>query len=257
MLSFVLLYCSYHCLSLLRDGHFLGMCKYYITTVFLSTTMWFLLSLLLNITFIAVLTRLVKNTILQYVGMVSLFVISLFIPDSIVLSVHKFMFPFFCVGYVLKQHDVNIYACSYNKLRLSILTVLSILAIMWFDKNTYIYVTGFCINVDMNQLFIDCKRMVIALIVSYTFMQYSHMLASYKNIMTKYISNLGQISLFIYGFNVLFNVFYAKVLSLLSLNFEFNYVIPIIVTSCFIFVSLYLYKLLEKNKFTRIAFLGK
>ena len=99
--------------------------------------------------------------------------------------------------------------------------------------------------------------MIIALVVSYTFMQYAHMLVSYYNRIIKYILRLGQISLFIYGFNIIFNVPYTKVLSLLSLNFEFNYLVPIAVSLCFLFVACYLYKLLEKNEFTRIAFLGK
>ncbi len=257
MLSFVLLYCSYHCLTLLRHGHILEMCKFCLATIFLSTPMWYLLSLLLNIAIFAILTRLVRNTTFQYAGMISLFIISLFIPDSIVLGVHKFMFPFFCVGYIIKQHDVNIYACSYNKQRLSILTILSVLAIMWFDKNTYIYVSGFCINGDINQLLIDIKRMVIAFIVSYTFMQYARMLVTYDNRIIKHILKFGQISLFIYGFNVVFNALYTKALSFMSLNFEFNYVIPIIISSCFLFISLLLYEYLEKNKFTRMAFLGK
>ena len=258
MLSFILLLNTYIYVLLLVDGYIWGICKHFITTIFRGMTMWFLFSLLLNMTLIAVLTRLVKNMILQYLGMIILFVVSFFIPDSIVLSVHKFMFPFFCMGYVIKQHDVNIYACSYSKLKLSILTTLSVLAICWFDIDTYIYTSGFCVNGNItNQLFIDCKRMIIAIVVSYTVIQYVQMVVSYDNRIIKSILKLGQISLFIYGFNMFFNASYSKVLSLLSLNFDFNYAIPIVVTICFILISYYMYKLLEKSNITRIAFLGK
>jgi fucose 4-O-acetylase-like acetyltransferase len=258
MLSFILLFNTYLYILLFVNGDILGICKHFITTIFCGMTMWFLFSLLLNITLIAVLTRLVKNKILQYSGMIILFVVSFFIPDYIVLSVHKFMFPFFCIGYVIKQHKVNIYACSFSKLRLSILTTLSVLAIYWFDKDTYIYTSGFCIIGNItNQLFIDCKRMIIAIVVSYTVIQYVQMFVSYDNRVTKNIMKLGQISLFLYGFNINFNASYTKALSLLSLNFDFNYAIPIIVTVCFILLSYYTYKLLEKSDFTRIAFLGK
>ena len=258
MLSFIFLFNTYLYVLLLLDGYILGICKHYITTIFCGMTMWFLFSLLLNMTLVAILTRLVKNKILQYLGMTILFVISFFIPDSIVLSVHKFMFPFFCLGYVIKQHDVNIYACSFNKLRMSILTTLSVLAICWFDQETYIYTSGFCIIGNIaNQLFIDFKRMIIAIVVSYTMIQYAKMFTYYDNRLTKSILKLGQISLFFYGFNIVFNASYAKTLSLLSLNFEFNYAIPIFVTICFILISCYMYKLLEKSNYTRIAFLGK
>ena len=258
MLSFILLFNLYLYIHLLADGYILGICKHYITSIFCETTMWFLFSLLLNMTLIAVLTRLVKDKTQQYLGMIIIFVASFFIPDFIVLGVHKFMFPFFCLGYVIKQHDVNIYACSYSKLRLSILSTLSVCVICWYDKDTYIYTSGFCIIGNItNQLFIDCKRMIIAIVVSYTVIQYVHLLVYCDNRVTKSILKLGQISLFIYGFNIVFCVPYTKALSHLSMNFDFNYLIPIIVTFCFILISYYMYKLLEKSNFTRIAFLGK
>ena len=258
MLSFILLFNTHLYILFGVDGYIGGICKHFITTIFCGMTMWFLFSLLLNMILIAVITRLVKNKIFQYLGMIILFVVSFFIPDTIVLSVHKFMFPFFCMGYVIKQHDVNIHACSLNKLKLSILTTLSVLAICWFDKDTYIYTSGFCIIGNIkNQLFIDCKRMIIAIVVSYTVIQYVQMFVSYDNRVIKSISKLGQISLFLYGFNIFFNASYTKALSFLSLNFDLNYAIPIIVTICFILISYYMYKLLEKSNFTRIAFLGK
>ena len=99
--------------------------------------------------------------------------------------------------------------------------------------------------------------MIIAIVVSYTVIQYVQMFVSYDNRVIKSISKLGQISLFLYGFNIFFNASYTKALSFLSLNFDLNYAIPIIVTICFILISYYMYKLLEKSNFTRIGFLGK
>ena len=103
----------------------------------------------------------------------------------------------------------------------------------------------------------DCKRIVIALIVSYTFMQYINILARHRNVLTKKVSKLGQMSLFIYGMNTVFNIYYSKLTSILSINFHFNYLIPITITLCFLLICCWLYKLLEKTKFTCIALLGK
>lgn len=258
MLSFILLYKALPYVELLLDGDILGPIKDYIRTVVFGMIMWFLLSLLLNMAVLAILTRLVKRKELQYLVMAALFVASFFIPDSVVLGVHKFMFPFFCIGYIIKQSDLNIYASSSKFIRMGLLTVLSVASIIWFDRNTYIYTSGFCILGDpCYHLLIDVKRIIIALVVSYTFMQYVHLLVSKRNIITEGIIRLGQMSLFIYGLNMVFNTYYSRVLSYWSLNFDFNYILPIVVTSCFILVSYYLYRLLDKSKITRIVFLGK
>ena len=258
MLSFLLISDSFLFVRSLLDSGVSGMFKSFITDIFTGMTMWFLLSLLINMACVAFLTRLVKNREWQYVVMILLMIAGMFIPDSIVSGVHKWMYPFFCLGYILKQLDVNPYACSSNFLKMSILTILSILAILWFDKETYIYTSGFCIlGKYASQSFIDIKRLFISLVVSYTFMQYAHILANVKNRFTDTIIRLGQMSLFIYGFNIIFITYFAKALSFLSWNIGFNYIVPAIVSICFIILSYYLYELLEKYSITRILFLGK
>lgn len=259
MLSFVLLYNILQYLILLAKGEVMKIITHYISTIFQDITMWFLLSLLLNMTVVAVLTRVIKSKSLQYMVMFMLCVGSMWVPDNMLLSVHKFMFPFFCIGYVIKQSGINIYAMSNNKIGLGILSILSAIAIWWFDTDTYIYTSGFYIaGDDPHQVYTDCKRLTIALIVSYTMMQYIHrFVVSRQDTVTNRIVRLGQTSLFIYGLNIVFNLYYTKALALLHINFRFNYLIPVIVTIIFILVSDRLYKLMDKNKFTRMAFLGK
>ena len=258
MLSFILLYNVLQYLLMLIHGNVIGVFEHYFKTIFLGMTMWFLLSLLLNMIAVAILTRLFKKKVLLYLGMIVLFVVSLFVPDSIVLSVHKFMFPFFCIGYVVRQNEIPLYASSRSNILLGLLTILSVVAVWWFNKDTYIYTSGFCILGDYtHQFLIDCKRIMIALIVSYTFMQYVNLLARQGNILVDKVSRIGQMSLFIYGMNIVFTLYYSKLLSVLSINFDFNYLTPIVLTAIFIPICCWLYKLLEKTKFTRITFLGK
>ena len=130
---------------MLMHCNVLDVFEHYFKQIFLGMTMWFLLSLLLNIIVVAILTRLLKKNTLLYLGMIVIFVISLFIPDSIVLSVHKFMFPFFCLGYIIRKNEIPLYIASKNKIVLSILTILSVVAVWLFNKETYIYTSGFCI----------------------------------------------------------------------------------------------------------------
>ena len=242
----------------LRHGNVIGIIEHYCKSVFFGMTLWFLLSLLLMILTVAILTRIFKKKYLLHIAMFTIFIASLLAPDSIIPSVHKFMFPFFCIGYITKQNDIPLYSSSQHKFLLGTLSLLSIFAICWFNKDTYIYTSGICIVGNYAEQFqIDCKRIVIALIVSYTFMQYINILARHRNVLTKKVSKLGQMSLFIYGMNTVFNIYYSKLTSILSINFHFNYLIPITITLCFLLICCWLYKLLEKTKFTCIALLGK
>ena len=138
------------------------------------------------------------------------------------------------------------------------MTILSVVAVWWFNKETYIYTSGFCVLEGGGKIFlIDCKRILIALIVSYTFMQYVYLHAYHRDIIVDKVKRIGQMSLFIYGMNITFNTYLSKLLSLLSINFDFNYLIPIVVTVLFVCICCWLYKLLAKSKVTRISFLGK
>ncbi len=261
MLSFIFIIRLPSYASLIYHGDIIGACIDFIYTIGWGTTMWFLFSILLNMSIIAILTRAIRNKCCLYAVWLCIIVGSMFVPDTYLLSVHKFMFPFFCIGYVLKENDVPLYTCSKNTIAMVILTVLSVGAICWFDKDTYIYTTGFCIVGGGNyttQLLIDGKRLIIALIVSFTFMQYVHVFAeTKKNSVYNTILRLGQISLFVYGFNIFFDSYYTQVLSYFNVNFGFNYFIPILFAACIIVIAYYSYKLLDRNNVTRILFLGK
>lgn len=181
MLTFILL-CDLpiHATYLFR-GDLVGLSINFIKTIGWGWTMWFLSSILLNVAIMATLVRVVRNRTWRYAILFSIACGSLFVPDALWLSVHKFMFPFFYIGYVLGENDVPVYTCSKNVLAMAVLTLLSIGAICWFDRDTYIYTTGFCIaEGGVRQLCIDGKRMLIALVVSFTFMQYVHILAGTK-----------------------------------------------------------------------------
>lgn len=224
--------------------------------VFHGMTMWFLLSLLLNILIVSVITRVCKNRRICYVFFVLFFIVSLFIPDSIVLSVHKFMFPFFCIGYVVKQRIKDIYKYSHNTLFMIGITILSILSIVWFDYDTYIYTSGFCILNDYgNQLIIDCKRTLIAICVSILVIQFVHLII--ENHPSIYLAQLGRMSLLIYGINIFIDIVYTRVFSMKGWNLSFNYLTPVLFTMGVILISVLFYKLVSTNRVTSLLFLGK
>ena len=259
MLTFIMLCGFFEEITFLRNYDFIGFVLYNINQVCRGGTMWFLSSLLLNITIIAIITRCIKSKTVQYITMLIVFVNSMFIPDNILMSTHKYMFPFFCFGYVVKGEKLTIYNGANNKITLLILTLLSIVAIIWFDTDTYIYTTGFCIVNDyLGHLYLNIKRIAIAITISYTLMQYVHIWSNLaKNTAHILLIKLGQISLFVYGFNVFFDTIYTAILYRFHINWGFNYIIPLLFTITTLTLAICLYKVFEKNKITRLLLLGK
>lgn len=257
MISFIILYSFIDYAGMIRTNP-LGIVTSFLDSIVRGWIMWFLFSILLNMFVVAVLTRISGNRIYQYLMMFALFVISLFIPDAYLLSVHKFMFPFFCLGYAVKDFGIDPYKWHNKLWMMVLLTLASILAVIWFDTDTYIYTTGFCITGKYSsQLYIDLKRMVVALIVSITFIRYVHLLSKKVSDSTGILARLGQMSLFIYGVNILANRYYPAVLLRLNVNLPHNPVIPVAFTLVFIAVAYLCYRLLDKNKVTGLLLLGK
>ena len=112
LLVFTLLMNVVWYIPLLINGNVLEIFSQYLGTLVFKMNMWFLLSLLLNMVAVAVITRVFKRIQAQYIGMCILFMVSFFIPDGLILAVHKFMFPFFCIGYVLNQNQIPLFTYS-------------------------------------------------------------------------------------------------------------------------------------------------
>lgn len=134
--------------------------------------------------------------------------------------------------------------------------LLSIVAVCWFDRRTYIYTGGYSIRGNYyDQIYVDFKRIVIGLIVSYTAMQLIHLLA--KNNRLNLLLVIGRMSLFVYGFNAIVNKWYYIALHYAKVDVEPYYYLPIIYTTCVFMLSFLLYNLINKNCITRMLFLGK
>lgn len=261
LLSFVLLCRINGYIPCLKEGKIVKCIALYLDDVFCGMTMWYLFSLLLNIVVLSIITRLIKQNSNQIIAMILLFIVSFFISDTIILSVHKFMYPFFCIGYFINVYKFDLYNYSGNNMVLFFLTLISVGLLFWFNYETYIYTTGFCISGHYTiQLFINFKRIIIALIISYTFMLYmkritmSRLFGSYYYV---FFRNLGQMSLFIYGFNIFFDMVYSKIMSFLSLSFNPNCIMPLLFTAFVIGFSVFLYNIIEKNRILKLLFLGR
>lgn len=242
-------------LSFLKKGEILNCLTSCLSQIFQGVTIWFLFALLLNMLVVSIITRVCKKKPVLYAVMFLLFIGSMFIPDTIVLDIHKSMFPFFCIGYIIKENNVDIYKYSKNLPLLIIATILSIGCIIWFNYDTYIYTTGYCIYDNYLQILTNFKRILIALVISFTFMQYVHLLSQRKQ--CRLLVYFAQISLFIYGVNIFIDTMYSRLFLEMGWNFEYNYISPILFTIGTIGVACLLYKLVSKNRVTNLLFLGQ
>lgn len=173
MISFNILCDAITYAAYVKNGEITNCFLLFISSTLNGGAMWFLFSLLLNMAIIASLTRIVKNVRGQYLCMFIIFIASLFVPDDFIRSECKNMFPFFVMGFVLKGNNTDLYVPTRRKTLLFLSTICSVLAVFWFNRDTYIYTTGFYIvGNPLPQLFIDFKRIVIGLSVSYTIIQY-------------------------------------------------------------------------------------
>ena len=68
---------------------------------------------------------------------------------------------------------------------------------------------------------------------------------------------LGGLAVFIYGMNMVFNLYTRFLVDRLSLHYEPSYLRAIFITILFLFVCHYLYQILNQNRIARAALLGK
>ena len=221
-----------------------------------GTTMWFLSSLLMNMLAVAVTTRLLRNKAARYATLVSISVCGMLVPDHIVPDIHKSMFPFFLIGYAAKENGLDIYKGSRNMAAMAALAACSAAAISLFDYSTYIYTTGFCIiDTPVQQLFTNAKRIAIGVAVSYTVLQAAHLVSKKCN--CKAVAHLGRISLFVYGLNIFTDKAYERIAAAMGVEIAHNYLTPAIFAACLLSAACILHNIADKNKVTRLLFLGK
>lgn len=231
-----------------------GMCRMLLG----YNNLWFLAALLFCTFLTAALTRLFRSQALQYVAMALLVFALMFLPDGFIAAEYKFVLPFFFIGYICRNYQL----IPPSKLLqsngiIAIATITSALAIWWFDENTYIYISKYAWSRGefLDQVFINSKRIIIAIVLSITVLLYIYRFTAYLN--CSFLIKLGQASLFIYGVNTLIDVYYPSLLRFLNINLEFNYMISIAFVILNIVVCLLLYKICNASQLLRILFVGK
>lgn len=166
--------------------------------------LWYLSAVLIDSLIIAMLSRLTSSKMLNEFMMWFVFFLSVFIPDGFLISIHKFIYPFFLIGYSMSSRHIEIcrpYKSASGKIETVVLGFLSIGLLFFFDKDYLVYVSGFCINDNISILWYDIYRMIVGLIMSRFMCLLIPVLIN--KVELKWLAILGQNTLGIYCFQTL------------------------------------------------------
>lgn len=180
-------------------SHFYLIINEYLRSL-VSWPLWFLATVFFDSLIIACLSRFTKSQRINELLMSLIFIFSLFVPDTFIISIHKFIYPFFLIGYLLATYNFNlckpIRSEKGGKLEIIFLSVVSFLLLWFFDRNCLVYVSGFCIAEHIDVLWYDLYRMFVGLAVSRWFCLVLPLLTEKREI--KWLSRIGKDTLGIY-----------------------------------------------------------
>lgn len=228
-----------------------------------SKVMWYLASLFLNCVLVAILSRVPYG----WVGYVVIMIVSLFIPTNhpYVYPAYSFMFPYFLAGYYMMKNKISLFFLVGRKGILSLLVVLSLIGLYFYNRETYIYGTGMYIltNNPLHSIATNIHRFVIGLTMTFLFFTIIGYIKSsgilQENICMNMFVDLGKCSLGIYGFQ---QILTGIIINLID-HFNIQPFLPspallVLINSIFvIFLSYSLTKLCLLNKLSSFLFLGK
>lgn len=225
--------------------------------VLTSKVMWFLVSLFINCLLVSILSRVPKG----YIGYIFVIIGSLFIPvdHSYIYSGYLFMFPFFLAGYYIKKNKISLFHYVGNFKFILLLTLVSIIGIYFFNRETYIYYTGMYILTEnpCHSLLVNIHRFIVATSMCALFFTYIGYLDLTNIKRCQLVLELGKCSLGIYGFQQIIIAIIMRCIDITGYDFPDSYFMVIINSICVISISYALSKMCTRNNILSLLFLGR
>ncbi len=255
IISWNAIYYFAHYIYNFQNISFLYELKHYISSVFMS--FWFLWAVFWNSLVLIIVRKYLKDNPIVYI---LIFIVLLFIPDSYNLSLYKFMYPYYVIGYyfnkingldLLKKLKVNQISQTF------LVGVVFVALFLFYKRETFIYVSGHTLigSGSMDKLIIIAYRFIIGIIGS-TFIIlilntiYKHFAVARK--ILKLFVVFGIESLGIYIVSNYLNIILTRITPDLTLN----YWITIGESLAIIIVSLGIIKIIKLNRFSNLLLLG-
>ena len=225
--------------------NFLTIIKKYIHTSIYS--LWFLWAVFYSTTVSIIIKVHFNNNI--YIHFL-LIIVSFFIPDSLNLGLYKFVYPFFILGYYF--HNIKDFIFKHKRTILLISTIIFIILLFIYNKDSYIYTTGHFIT-SYYQLYIDIYRYIIGVFGSCCVFMWIYYLKKYFYRKNSIISYIGQKTMGIYIISDYINLILTKLTKDLQ---SFNLIYLTIETCVTIVLSLIIIKCVEQNVLLKKYLLG-
>lgn len=239
-----------------RPHTFHYLCKAFLSTMIENS--WFLWAIFYCSFAVLIVNRVFKDNIMIYLLGI---ILTLVIPDSHNLSLYKYMYPFFLIGYYCNKHSEKFHKMLHHflnnrKLLIATAAVFAFL-LCFFNTNSYIYISGYTL-IDkeiLPQLGIDLYRFFIGLIGSFLIIL---LLLKFYPKINKYVINItsiiGRNSLGIYMISGL--IFQYLLPYLTSCLPDVNYFIVLFETVIIITISLLISLCIKKFPIANRLFFG-
>lgn len=229
--------------------------------IMMRNSMWFLSSLLLNCFVVASVTHLYSNKGISQWILLILFILTFIIPENVIPDTHIFMFPYFLMGYWCYQKKLDLHFFLTNRYIMLALTCVFAITLFIYDRELTIYRGGgMCIitnnGIDFAKFAKDVIRYLIGITNGLWFLGISQLLIKihYGN---EIITQLGRMTLAIYGFQCIAYVITTECLDRFRIVIPHNYVTPSIMTILILILCKYIIILCQLNKYSSLLFLGK
>ena len=233
----------------------------YLLTAYISTMIensWFLWAIFYCSFAVLIVNRFFKDSIFIYLmGLILTFVI----PDSHNLSLYKFMYPYFLIGYFYHKYSAQIDKKFNHPLKsiklLGVIAVIFSFLLCLFNNSSYIYTTGYTLlgKEIIPQLYIDVYRFLIGLLGSLFIIMLLLKVYPYLNsTIIKIFSIIGIHSLGIYMISGL--IFQYLLPDLTSGIADVNYLLVILESIIILAFSLLISLCIKKCSVTNLLFFG-
>lgn len=223
-----------------------------------GSSMWFLVSCLYSMLLVGTIEHIFKrNNLASNLILISIVFVHFLFPDDFILATHKFVYPFFLIGYWMKQFGIGIENIKPNKYILITVAILTIIIVYFYDASKSIYVSGYAIywRGAVEQIQNSLFRFLSACIVSILTVSFVNDL-KWKTSIKKVLILLGKNTLGIYGFQTVFFVILMKLFKILNINIPPNPLTPIIFCITITLLCYIAIKIVKENQLLSCIFLG-
>ncbi len=226
----------------------------------LQLNLWFLFSLLINCVIVGGITHIIPKTYKGYV-LVMICICTMLISDESMMSMHKFAFPFFVLGYFLNGLYLKIMMYAQHTIFFVVMTVVFAGCVFTYDRGMMIYEGGYCVLhhgiLNIEQVWRNMARFFICIISMVWFVSFFFVYMKRSSKMISSLAILGRYSLAIYGLQSVLFMVLSIILGRCHLEITHNYVSPLLICAMVLAICWGTILVLDRWKLGKILLLGK